>query len=36
MVMVEDIAIRSNRLNTLGNLTLSILQFADVRKLILK
>ncbi|MFZ2370362.1 MAG: glycine--tRNA ligase subunit beta, partial [Trichococcus flocculiformis] len=36
MVMVEDIAIRSNRLNTLGNLTLSIMQFADVRKLILK
>ena len=36
MVMVEDVAIRSNRLNTLGNLTLSILQFADVRKLILK
>lgn len=36
MVMVEDIAIRSNRLNALGNLTLSILQFADVRKLILK
>ncbi|WP_106449456.1 glycine--tRNA ligase subunit beta [Trichococcus alkaliphilus] len=36
MVMVEDIAIRSNRLNTLGNLTLSILKFADVRKLILK
>ena len=36
MVMVEDVAIRSNRLNTLGNLTLSIMQFADVRKLILK
>jgi len=36
MVMVEDIAIRSNRLNTLGNLKLSIMQFADVRKLILK
>ena len=36
MVMVEDVAIRSNRLNTLGNLALSIMQFADVRKLILK
>jgi glycyl-tRNA synthetase beta chain len=36
MVMVEDIAIRSNRLNTLGNLKLSIMQFADVRKLIIK
>ncbi len=36
MVMVEDIAIRSNRLNMLGNLALSIMQFADVRKLILK
>ena len=36
MVMVEDVAIRSNRLNMLGNLALSIMQFADVRKLILK
>lgn len=36
MVMVEDEAVRTNRLNALAKLTDKILQFADVRKLITK
>lgn len=36
MVMVDDLAVRENRLNTLGKLTQKILRFADVRKLVTK